>query len=184
MKKIKKMLLLGCLLTSFVQSATSCSSYDLVVFNWGEYIDNNVIYAFEDKYGVSVKYLTFDSNESMMQKLSGGARYDVVFPSDYAVEEMASKDLIEELDYSKFEYYKGEKDLVDLLKDSIKLSNQANENFIIKLPNLCSVSDYINNVQYVVSESSFYNKNTTEDIISDSLKNYIDSSNKGSESIK
>ena len=71
-----------------------------------------------------------------------------------------------------------------ILKDSIKLSNQANENFIIKLPNLCSVSDYINNVQYVVSESSFYNKNTTEDIISDSLKNYIDSSNKGSESIK
>ena len=120
MKKIKKMLLLGCLLTPFVQSATSCSSYDLVVFNWGEYIDNNVIYAFEDKYGVSVKYLTFDSNESMMQKLSGGARYDVVFPSDYAVEEMASKDLIEELDYSKFEYYKGEEDLVDLLKDSIE----------------------------------------------------------------
>ena len=71
-----------------------------------------------------------------------------------------------------------------ILKDSIKLSNQANENFIIKLPNLCSVSDYINNVQYVVSESSFYNKNTTEDIISDSLKNYIDSSNKGSENIK
>ncbi len=89
----------------------------------------------------------------------------------------------------KIENYNTEGDLIftnnySILKDSIKLSNQANENFIIKLPNLCSVSDYINNVQYVVSESSFYNKNTTEDIISDSLKNYIDSSNKGSESIK
>lgn len=89
----------------------------------------------------------------------------------------------------KIENYNTEGDLIftnnySILKDSIKLSNQANENFIIKLPNLCSVSDYINNAQYVVSESSFYNKNTTEDIISDSLKNYIDSSNKGSESIK
>lgn len=73
--------------------------------------------------------------------------------------------------------------IYSISKDSIKSSNQANENFIIKLPKFCNVSDNINNVQYVVSETSFYNKNTTEDIISDSLKNYIDSSNKESEVI-
>lgn len=89
----------------------------------------------------------------------------------------------------KIENYNCAGDLIitniySISKDSIKLSNQANENFIIKLPNLCNVSDDINNVQYVVSETSFNNKNTIEDIISNFLKSYMDSLNKEGENIK
>lgn len=89
----------------------------------------------------------------------------------------------------KIENYNCAGDLIitniySISEDSIKLSNQVYENFIIKFPNLCNVSDDINNVQYVVSETSFYNKNTIEDIISDFLKDYIDSLNKESENIK
>lgn len=123
--KIIKTLAASLLLGPTVSSISSCSSYDLVVFNWGEYIDLDALYAFEDTYGVKVKYLTFDSNETMIKKLEGGTRYDVIFPSDYAVEEMVAKDLIEPLSSYDFQYYK-EENLVPILKNALdKLKNEG-----------------------------------------------------------
>ena len=114
-----------------------------------------------------------------------GEKCKIIYLNDYDIRD----DGISVPTNIKIENYNDKGDLVitniySISKDSIKLSNQANENFIIKLPNLCNVSDDINNVQYVVSETSFYNKNTIEDIISDFLKNYIDLSKKESENIK
>lgn len=146
--KFKLILLSSLLVGPVVNNITSCFGYDLVVFNWGEYIDPYVLYAFEDKYDVKIKYLTFDSNESMIQKLSGNARYDVVFPSDYAVEEMASKGLIKELDLSRFSYYKGEEDLVPLLRDSIE-DLRTNGTCVGKEGNktvTCSLEEYEKNI--------------------------------------
>lgn len=125
-KKIIKTLAASLLLAPTVSSLSSCFfTYDLVVFNWGEYIDIDALYAFEDTYNVRVKYLTFDSNETMIKKLEGGTRYDVIFPSDYAVEEMAAKDLIEPLSSYDFTYYK-EENLVPILKNALdKLKNEG-----------------------------------------------------------
>jgi Spermidine/putrescine-binding periplasmic protein len=74
----------------------------LKVFNWGEYIDMDVISAFEEEFDVRVIYDTFESNEAMYSKISAGSvSYDVIFPSDYMVERMIKEDMLEELDYSK-----------------------------------------------------------------------------------
>ena len=78
----------------------------LNVYNWGLYISDgsdesvNVLSAFEDLTGIKVNYTTFDANESLYAKMkSGGASYDVIFPSDYMVGKMMSEGMLAPLDY-------------------------------------------------------------------------------------
>ena len=85
----------------------------LNVYNWGEYISDggegslDVNKKFEDLTGIKVNYTNFDSNEDMYAKLkSGGANYDLVFPSDYMIERLIDEGLLEKLDYSKIPNFK------------------------------------------------------------------------------
>ncbi|WP_274362068.1 ABC transporter substrate-binding protein [Paenibacillus thermotolerans] len=74
----------------------------LVVYNWGDYIDPDLIAEFEEESGLKVIYQTFDSNEAMMTKLAqGGAVFDVAVPSEYAVSKMKEDGLLLPLDHSK-----------------------------------------------------------------------------------
>ncbi len=76
----------------------------LNVYNWGEYIDDeeiDVITEFEHLTGCDVNYTTFESNENMYSKLSGGGvSYDIIIPSDYMVERLISEDMLLPLDYN------------------------------------------------------------------------------------
>lgn len=77
------------------------SKNTLTVYNWGEYIDPDLLKQFEEETGIKVIYETFDSNEAMMTKISqGGSAYDIAVPSEYAIEMMLEDDLLVELDHS------------------------------------------------------------------------------------
>lgn len=132
-KSLNKLVLTASLFFPTAYSLTSCMAADLIVFNWGEYVDEEVIWAFEDTYNVRVKYLTFSDNESMMQKVEN-SRYDVVFPSDYAVEEMVQKNLILPLDeYFDFETSNTDKfyyPVTSILKEA--LDNLKNDGVCIR----------------------------------------------------
>lgn len=79
----------------------------LTVYNWGDYIDEELISQFEEETGVTIIYETFDSNEAMMTKIQqGGTTYDVAVPSEYMVQKMIEEDLLIELDHSKLENMK------------------------------------------------------------------------------
>lgn len=74
----------------------------LYVYNWGEYIDSELIQQFEKETGIKVIYETFDSNEAMEAKIrNGGTSYDVAFPSDYTIEKMRKAHLLKPLDKEK-----------------------------------------------------------------------------------
>ncbi|MGL6248352.1 MAG: ABC transporter substrate-binding protein, partial [Culicoidibacterales bacterium] len=78
------------------------SGNTLTIFNWGDYIDPELIAQFEDETGIKVIYQTFDSNEAMMTKIEqGGTTYDIAVPSDYTIAKMIDDDLLIPLDYSK-----------------------------------------------------------------------------------
>ncbi|PPE04113.1 spermidine/putrescine ABC transporter permease/substrate-binding protein [Williamsoniiplasma lucivorax] len=64
--------------------------YDLVVANWGDYIDRSLITDFEKRYDVKVNYQEFDSNETLYNKLYT-FDYDVMVPSDYMVQKLVSE---------------------------------------------------------------------------------------------
>ena len=75
-------------------------SKQVVVYNWGEYLDPATIEMFEEETGIHVVYEEFETNEIMYPKvLSGAIAYDVVCPSDYMIERMIQNDLLAELNY-------------------------------------------------------------------------------------
>lgn len=74
-------------------------SKELHIYNWADYLDPAVLKDFEQTYGVKVSMEVYDNNEDMIAKIRpGNSGYDVVFPSDYAVEIMWREKLLAPLD--------------------------------------------------------------------------------------
>ena len=72
----------------------------LVVYNWGEYIDPEVLTIFEEETGINVVYEEFETNEILYPKVSSAAiAYDVVCPSDYMIQRMIENDLLTEINF-------------------------------------------------------------------------------------
>lgn len=93
---------------------TSCSSgggteegaesTELNVYAWADEIPQTVFDAFTKETGIKVNVDNFDSNETMISKLAAGnSGYDIVEPSQYAVQQLVGQELIEPLDKSKIE---------------------------------------------------------------------------------
>ncbi len=78
----------------------------LLILNWGEYMNEDLIVEFEELYDVEVKVSLADSNELFYSKLkSGTTAYDLIVPSDYMIEKMMNKDLIQEIQFDKLPNY-------------------------------------------------------------------------------
>ena len=100
--KVRYLLLVGLLLL--------CSGCDnnsdkrvVNILNWSSYIPSEVILDFEEKTGIDVNYGTYSSNEELLAKVSVAKEgtYDLVFPSDYMVEVMINRGLLEKINNSK-----------------------------------------------------------------------------------
>ncbi len=72
------------------------------VYNYGEYIDPEVIELFQKETGIEVVYDEYETNEIMYTKIaSDPSSYDVVCPADYMVSRMISLDMVEPVDYDQ-----------------------------------------------------------------------------------
>ena len=81
-------------------SSGNMSGEKVIVYNWGDYIDPEIITMFEDETGIDVVYEEYETNEIMYPKVQSGAiAYDVVCPSDYMVQRMIENDLLAEINY-------------------------------------------------------------------------------------
>ena len=86
--------------------AAACSGDDarksiLKVYNWADYIDEELLTEFQDWYyeqtgeEVEVVYQLFDINEIMLAKIERGKEdFDVACPSEYIIERMLKNDLL------------------------------------------------------------------------------------------
>lgn len=88
---------------------SSCNKRDgnvVNMYNWGEYIDKEILDEFTKETGIKVNYETFVTNEDMYLKIKqGGSNYDIVVPSDYMIEKMIKEDMLEPIDKSKISNY-------------------------------------------------------------------------------
>ena len=97
---MKKYIMLLMILILF----TGCNNKDnkqiVNVLNWSSYIPDEVIDDFEKEYNIKVNYGTYSSNEELLAKITSSKKgtYDVIFPSDYMVELMKSRGLIQKID--------------------------------------------------------------------------------------
>lgn len=83
----------------------------LVVYNWADYIDPANITLFEEYYKqktgkeIEVVYSTFDTNETMMTEVTkGDSQIDLVCPSEYSIQKLKEKNLLQPLDMSDGDY--------------------------------------------------------------------------------
>jgi spermidine/putrescine transport system permease protein len=76
------------------------SSDQLRIYNWGEYMDPDVVKEFEEETGIEVAYDEFETNETMYPIVAkGAAQYDLVCPSDYMIQRMAQEGLLEDINW-------------------------------------------------------------------------------------
>ncbi len=109
MKKFVSLLISVIILFSALSVAAAAEeTIVLNVYNWGEYIEQETIEMFEEKYPhIDVNYTTFDSNEAMYSKIvSGAASYDIVIPSEYMISKLISEDMLAKLDFTNIPNYK------------------------------------------------------------------------------
>ena len=80
---------------------------EINVLNWSSYIPNDVIRDFEKEHDIKVNYGTYSSNEELLAKITSSKEgtYDLIFPSDYMVELMKEKNIIEKIDKTKITNY-------------------------------------------------------------------------------
>ena len=84
----------------YSSNGTGASGKQVIVYNWGDYLDPDVIDLFEEETGIHVVYEEYETNEIMYPKVQSGAiAYDVVCPSDYMVQRMIENDLLAEIDF-------------------------------------------------------------------------------------
>ncbi|EOL42306.1 ABC transporter substrate-binding protein [Enterococcus phoeniculicola] len=86
-----------------LEKASGMAGADIVtIYNWGDYIDPELIKKFEKEYGYKVNYETFDSNEAMFTKIQqGGTAYDITIPSEYMIQKMMKEQLLLPIDHSR-----------------------------------------------------------------------------------
>ena len=109
-KTLVSLVLAVCMLVS-VTALSGCSddtqeTVTLDVYNWGEYIDQDVLDMFTEQTGIGVNYTTYASNEEMYAKIvSGAASYDVIVPSEYMIAKMIDEGLLAEIHTEKLDNY-------------------------------------------------------------------------------
>ncbi len=116
-KRISLVLVCFIVVSVLALSLSSCSFAEeaerqLIVYNWGDYIDEEIEEEFEAYYeevhGVTldIVYSTFETNEIMLTTVEqGDAKIDLVCPSEYAIQKLMERGLIQKLDYSKISTY-------------------------------------------------------------------------------
>jgi hypothetical protein len=81
-------------------TASKSTGKDLVIYTWENMFPQEVLDGFTKETGIKVVYSNFDSDETMLEKLSQakGGTYDLVFADDYIIEQAVKAGLTQELD--------------------------------------------------------------------------------------
>jgi len=94
--------------------AVAAQAEEVRVYNWSDYIDEELLAKFEEETGIDLIYDVFDSNEVLETKmLAGGSGYDVVVPSGTFLQRQISAGAFQKLDMSKLPNHANMWDVVE-----------------------------------------------------------------------
>ena len=103
------------LATSLAIAATAACAEEVRVYNWSDYIDENLLEKFQTETGITLIYDVFDSNEVLETKmLAGSSGYDVVVPSGTFLQRQITAGAFQKLDAAKLS---NSGNLWDVIKD-------------------------------------------------------------------
>lgn len=95
-----------CLLILLASPAWAGSA-EIHLYNWSDYLPQEVLDQFTQETGIQVKNSTYDSNEALYAKLKllNGGGYDLVVPSTYFVDKMRREGLLHPIDKSQLSQF-------------------------------------------------------------------------------
>lgn len=86
----------GLALSFTVMAGAAAAEGTLSLYNWGDYINPDVLTKFTEETGIAVTLDTYSSNEEMLAKIQAGATgYDIIFPSVHMNDIMLKLGLLE-----------------------------------------------------------------------------------------
>ena len=110
MKKLISLLFLLLPVSLCAETVDENRSKILKVYNWADYLDMDLIDEFKEWYKeqtgeeIDIIYQTFDINENTLTEIEMGHEdYDVVCPSEYIIERMLRRKLLQKIDTTWFE---------------------------------------------------------------------------------
>jgi spermidine/putrescine transport system substrate-binding protein len=81
----------------FAGAQPAAAEGELHLYNWGDYTNPALLEKFTAETGIKVTLDDYDSNETMLAKVrAGNSGYDIVFPTDYALQIMIEEGLLAE----------------------------------------------------------------------------------------
>ena len=129
MKKVLLILLavLALVACGSKKEAANEGSKELYLFNWSDYLPDEVIQDFEKETGIKIVLDLYSSNEEMYTKVAAGnSGYDIVFPSADYQEIMIKQGMFEKLDKSKIP------NISELNKDMVaKMDYDPNLDYVV-----------------------------------------------------
>ncbi|MCC8066623.1 MAG: spermidine/putrescine ABC transporter substrate-binding protein [Clostridiales bacterium] len=98
----KRLLVAGCVMLAAMALGVTAGAADeeLVLFTWEGMFPDEVLDGFEEETGIKITYSSFDTDETMLEKLAqaGGGDYDLVIADDYIIEQAVAEGLVQEID--------------------------------------------------------------------------------------
>ncbi len=139
---------IGVMALAFLAVLSSASAQDeekiLNVYNWSDYVTEEVIAEFEAEYGIKINYDLYDSSEVVDAKLlAGNTGYDVILHDAFFASRIAPIGLFLPLDRSKLTLWSN---LDPAVLDSLALYDSGNK---IMVPYMWGTTGFAYNVDLV-----------------------------------
>lgn len=104
-KAVTVLTIAAMLFSSCGRNAEEKAENQIVVFNYGDYIDRDILKQFEKETGIKVVYEEFLTPEAMYTKYKNGTvKYDLICCSDYMIDKMIKEKEAREINYTAMEH--------------------------------------------------------------------------------
>ncbi len=158
-------LLLCCLVLTAFAACKQEEVDHLVIYNWADYIFDQDLEEFEAYYEqvtgrkIETTYVTFDTNETMLTRLTrGDTNVDVVCPSEYAIQKLIELDMLLPMHYFDDDNSNEGKQFTSDLSANVDKDLYQHNSGNVEQGILDKVNETFGSIQVLNEESADYGK--------------------------
>jgi putrescine transport system substrate-binding protein len=133
-------------------AASAVGAEEVRVYNWSDYIDEELLTKFTAETGIELTYDVFDSNELLETKmLAGSSGYDVVVPTGSFLQRQIQAGAFQKLDRSKLPNYGN---LWDVISERVAKYDPDNQYAVNYMWGTTGIGVNINKVKEVLGDDA------------------------------
>ena len=102
--------LLGCLILGLLMAGCAPKEppipTELVLYSWVEYMPQSVMDSFTKEYGITIKYVAYETEEEVPENIQAGNVYDLVLTNPEFISQLVEENLLKPIDYRQVPNFK------------------------------------------------------------------------------